>query len=151
MVSWKLSYCWACTSQKLWWIITHHHQITCRKSKVRLSLSKKVCDIIIYLIESHLKIMKNVFCFILKAFSFLKIFKFSSRIFDHAGKTVWLWRHNLVYKKLQYTYISQSKGNQTMKFGQLIEYNKKHIFFKNYAENEARRLVPYLFLSFKKA
>ena len=32
--------------------------------------------------------------------------------------------------------ISQSKGNQTMKFGQLIEYNKKKIFFfKNYAEN----------------
>ena len=24
-----------------------------------------------------------------------------------------------------------------MKFGQLIEYNKKKIFFKNYAENEA--------------
>ena len=26
--------------------------------------------------------------------------------------------------------VSQSKGNQTMKFGQLIEYNKIHIFFK---------------------
>ena len=26
--------------------------------------------------------------------------------------------------------ISQSKGNQTMKFGQLMEYNKIHIFFK---------------------
>ena len=25
--------------------------------------------------------------------------------------------------------ISQSKGNQTMKFGQLIEYNKRNIFF----------------------
>ena len=24
--------------------------------------------------------------------------------------------------------ISQSKGNQTMKFGQLIEYNKRNIF-----------------------
>ena len=33
--------------------------------------------------------------------------------------------------------ISQSKGNQTMKFGQLVEYNKINIFFKNYAENEA--------------
>ena len=31
--------------------------------------------------------------------------------------------------------ISQSKGNQTTKFGQLIEYNKKNIFFfKNYAK-----------------
>ena len=27
--------------------------------------------------------------------------------------------------------ISQSKGNQTMKFGQLIEYNKINIFLQN--------------------
>ena len=47
--------------------------------------------------------------------------------------------------------ISQSKGNHTMKFGQLIEYNKRKIFFKNYAENEAGRLVPDLFLLFKNA
>ena len=46
--------------------------------------------------------------------------------------------------------ISQSKGNQTMKFSQLIEYNKI-FFFKHYAENEARRLVSDLFLFFKKA
>ena len=26
--------------------------------------------------------------------------------------------------------ISQSKGNQTMKFGQLIEYNKRNSFFQ---------------------
>ena len=26
--------------------------------------------------------------------------------------------------------ISQSKGNQTMKFGQLIEYNKRNIFLQ---------------------
>ena len=26
--------------------------------------------------------------------------------------------------------ISNSKGNQTMKFGQLIEYNKKNIFLQ---------------------
>ena len=47
--------------------------------------------------------------------------------------------------------ISQSNGNQTMKFGQLTEYNKRNIFFKNYAENEARRLVPDFFLFFEKA
>ena len=46
--------------------------------------------------------------------------------------------------------ISQSKGNQTMKFGQLIEHNKRIFFFKNYAENEAGWLVPDLFLFFKK-
>ena len=36
-----------------------------------------------------------------------------------------------------------------MKFCQIIEYNKI-FFFKNYAENEARTLVPDLFLFLKK-
>ena len=36
-----------------------------------------------------------------------------------------------------------------MKFGQLIEHPKKNIFLKNYAENEAGKLVPDL-LFFKK-
>ena len=47
--------------------------------------------------------------------------------------------------------ISQSKANQTMKLGQLIEYNNRNIFFKNYAKNEAERLVLDLFLFSKKA
>ena len=47
--------------------------------------------------------------------------------------------------------VSRSKSNQTMKLGQLLEYNKRKIFFKNYAENEAGRLVPDIFLFFKKA
>ena len=46
--------------------------------------------------------------------------------------------------------ISQSKEHQTMKFGQLIEYNKRNIFLQTF-ENEATRLVPDLFLFFKKA
>ena len=37
-----------------------------------------------------------------------------------------------------------------MKFGQLIEYNNINIFLKNHAENEAARVVPDLFLFFKK-
>ena len=37
-----------------------------------------------------------------------------------------------------------------MKFGQLIEYDKRSIFLQNYAENQAGRLVPELFLLFKK-
>ena len=32
-----------------------------------------------------------------------------------------------------------------MKFGQLIEYNMRNIFLKNYTENEIGRLVPDLF------
>ena len=38
-----------------------------------------------------------------------------------------------------------------MKFGQSIKYPKKKIFFENYAENEAGKLVPERFLFFKKA
>ena len=41
--------------------------------------------------------------------------------------------------------ISRSKSKQTMKLGQLIEYNKRNIFLKNYAENEVGKLVPDLF------
>ena len=37
-----------------------------------------------------------------------------------------------------------------MKTGQLIAYNKIIFFFKTQAEKEARRLVPDLFLFFKK-
>ena len=44
--------------------------------------------------------------------------------------------------------ISQSKGNQAMKLDQLIEYNKRNIFFKTYAKSEAGKLVPDLFLFF---
>ena len=42
--------------------------------------------------------------------------------------------------------ISQSKGNQSMKVGQLIECNKINFFLENYTKNEARGLVPHLFL-----
>ena len=42
----------------------------------------------------------------------------------------------------------QSKGNQAIKFGQVIRYNKIKFFFGNHEENEARRLVPVLFLFF---
>ena len=42
---------------------------------------------VIGLIESPLKMMKNAFYFILKAFLVLKIFKFLSQLFSHVGKT----------------------------------------------------------------
>ena len=38
-----------------------------------------------------------------------------------------------------------------MKFGQLIEYNVRNIFFKKNTENEAGRLVTDLFLFLKNA
>ena len=48
--------------------------------KVALSPFKKNC--VIFLIESPLKMMKNAFCFILKARFLLKLFKFLSRRLD---------------------------------------------------------------------
>ena len=53
--------------------------------KVGLPPSKKICAIC--LIESPLKMIKNVFYFVLKAHFGLKIFTFLSRHFDHVGKT----------------------------------------------------------------
>ena len=38
-----------------------------------------------------------------------------------------------------------------MQFGQFREYDLRNIFFKYHPENEAGRLVPDLFLFFKKA
>ena len=37
-----------------------------------------------------------------------------------------------------------------MEFGHLIEHPREIFFFKNYAENEAGKLVPVRFLFFKK-
>ena len=37
-----------------------------------------------------------------------------------------------------------------MKVGQLIEYSKRNIYLKNHAKNQAVRLVPDVFLFFKK-
>ena len=45
-----------------------------------------------------------------------------------------------------FTHISRSKGKQTKKCGQSIEYNKK-----KYEENDAGRLLPDLSLFFKNA
>ena len=38
-----------------------------------------------------------------------------------------------------------------MKLVQLIEYNKRNIILKNYAENETGRIVPDIFIFFKNA
>ena len=108
--------------------------------KVRLSPLKKIC--IICLIQSLLKMMKNAFYFILKALSILKIFKFLSRHFGHVWKMAWLNRLKLTSKFMTsqpgfqaipiliLPNISQSKGSQTIKFGQLIECNMRNIFLE---------------------
>ena len=60
----------------------------------------------------------------------------------------------LLFGSSKYGYHINSKilkGNQTMKLGQLMEYNNRNIFLQNYAKNEVGRLVSDLFLFFKKA
>ena len=85
--------------------------------------------------------MKNTFYFILKALFILKIFKFLSWDFGHVENS--LIRHRRLISKFMMSQpgkkafriyllpnIPRRKGNQTMKFGQLIEYNMKKIFLE---------------------
>ena len=97
--------------------------------------------------------MKNAFYFTLKALFFLKIFKFFLWLSDHVQNS--LIRKIMLISKFVTSQtgkqtiaihilsnISRSKSNQTMKFGQLIEYNMKHfswkimhkIWWKNYSQ-----------------
>ena len=46
--------------------------------------------------------------------------------------------------------ISQSKGNQTMKFCQLIEYNKRNIFLQNLCRNWGKETSSRPLIIFKK-
>ena len=102
--------------------------------KVELWLSEKNC--FIYLNERPLKMMKNAFYFTSKALFVLKIFLLW--LFGRIKKMAWLERLISKFMASQpglqkiiihiLPNISQSKDNQTMKFGQLIEYNKRNIF-----------------------
>ena len=97
--------------------------------------------------------VKNPFYFTLKALFVLKIFKFLRfaeedkvyfKIYDFMT-----WLTITIHILLN---ISRFKGEQVIKFSQIIEYNKRNVFSsKNHAENVARSLVPYLFLFVKKA
>ena len=97
--------------------------------------------------------MKNDFYFILKALFFLKIFKFFILTFWSSKENALIRKRKLISKVMTsqpgeqtiaihiLPNISQSKGNQAMKFGQLIEYNQKIFFFKIHAQNETERLL----------
>ena len=119
--------------------------------KVRLSLSKRIC--LICLIESPLEIMKNASYFILKALLVLKIFCFLSRLFGHLEKNGLIRRRLTSESKTSQPglrtvtihillNISESKDNQTMKFGQLIEYYKRNIFLQKLCEKWGRETSP---------
>ena len=90
-----------------------------------------------------LKMIKNAFYFTSKAIFVLNIFTFLSWLFSHAAK--WLdkkdkvnfefygitaWLTNSLVNIQILPNISRSKGNQTIKSGQLIECNMRNIFLE---------------------
>ena len=86
--------------------------------------------------ESPLKMMKNTFYFILKALFVLKIFKFLSLLFGHVEKRL-IRKIRLISKfttskpgKEKFAIQILPTGNQTTKFGRLIEYNLRNIFLE---------------------
>ena len=106
---------------------------------IKFQLLKSDC--LICLNESHIKMMKNTFYFILKVFPVLTVFKFLSRLFDHV-KNGLIGKVNIKfyyvttceinnYKIHIGQYLSfRSKGNQTKKFGQLIRFKVRNIFLQ---------------------
>ena len=98
--------------------------------------------------ESPLKIM---------TLSVLKIFKFLSWLFVPVEK--WLDEtHHIKFKFFDVrswetnncnTHISRSKGNRTMKFGQLIEYNMKTFSLKNHTQNMMEKAFPDSFVKYQ--
>ena len=95
--------------------------------------------------------MKNTFYFSLKNLSFLKNLNICPTFFVHLGKSldkktkVDFEIMNLKSEKQTVAIhilsnISKRKGNQTTKFGQLIQYNVGDFFIKNHADREAGRL-----------
>ena len=94
--------------------------------------------------------MKNTFYFSLKNLSFLRNLNICPNFFVHLGKSldkkmVDFEIMNLKSEKQTVAIhilsnISKRKGNQTTKFGQLIQYNVGDFFIKNHADREAGRL-----------
>ena len=90
--------------------------------------------------ENPLKMMKNTFYFTLKVIFVLKIFNFFFLTFWSCKKTAWFEKIRLIWDLIMSQTWKQtveiqilhnmwrSKGNQTMEFGQLIEYNMRNIF-----------------------
>ena len=115
--------------------------------KVGLSPSEKTC--LICFNESPLKIMENTFYFILKALFVFKIFKFLPWRFGHVEKSfirkIRLISTFMASQPGQQTItihilpnISRSKGNQTMIFGQVMQYNMINIFLQKSCRRWAR-------------
>ena len=121
----------------IWTFLIHFwvDDITTAGAKLKSGshLPNKNC--VICLIEIPLKMMKNPFYFILKALFSLRIFKFLSWLFGNVGNIYFnLYLQIRLTSKFMTSQpgfqtmaiyllptISQIKGNQAMKFGQLIK------------------------------
>ena len=94
--------------------------------------------------ESSLKTMKNAFYFLLKIVFVLKIFKFLIFTFLVKWENGLMRKLRLISKFMTLlsgkqaivihvlSNIPRCKGNQTMKFGQLIEYNVTQFFLQKW-------------------
>ena len=107
--------------------------------------------------ESPIKMLKNAFYFTFKVISF-------SRYLNFCLDFLVMYKNGLIRKirliskfmtsqpRKETTaihilpYISGSKDNQTMKFGQLIKSNMRNIFLETSYPNMVRKLVPDPFL-----
>ena len=87
-----------------------------------------------------LKMMKNVFYFMSKAFLFSRYLR---RLISNFT-TLQASQQTIVIHILPN--ILRSKGNQTMKFDQLRKCNMKHFSLKNHKQNVVEKLVPDPFL-----
>ena len=101
------------------------------------------------------KMTKNAFYFSLKALFVIKIFKLLSWLFGHVEKRldekdkvnfkiydVITWETN---NCTTLPNISRSKSNQTMKFGQLTEFNMRNSFLKKSCAISGGETIPRLF------
>ena len=128
-------------SKRFWWkrYFLSFKILTALGIPIRLDFKGALSGLRQFLtIESPLKLIKNAFYFILKAIFVLKIFKFLSGLFGYVEKA--RRRRKLISKFMtsQPGYqaitvhilpnILRSRGNQTIKFVQLIEYNMRNIF-----------------------
>ena len=131
-----------------------YHWVSCGKFNSHLQNFFLIC-----FNDSSSKMIKNAFYFILKALFFLKIFKFLSWIFGHVEKRAWLedkvnfkiydvtaWLQTIAIHILPDT--SRSKSNQTMKLGQLIQYNKRKIFLQKLCRKRGRETRSRLLFNF---
>ena len=84
----------------------------------------------------------------------LKIFMFLLRLFGHAGETVLLERYGYLQNSWHHNHCPISHKVKATRQCDLVNwYNiaREIVFFRNYAENEAGRLVRDIFLFFEKA